>query len=457
MTGVPFVDLYIRDKQIPLLDTQAGGYLLKSFTYTMRTGTIGNIVQIELIDPEWTRFESLIITNVAERRFADRPKFSFQFGWRGVDTVKGQPYIQMSVLSWTMTLMPFGGSIIKLIGITDGVELSLHSMYKGFSEDTLISDAIIALCNDLHVVCKVDPTSTTVGLDNLMNGLTPTEYIKLLLKKAVSSSTKLSDMVMSTLVLPDGRTGIRISSLDPLTSDIKSFTVSRERDGECISFQPKYNGLLAAAFGSEDVKVIGYNPEAKSWIPSDCSDSVMEDLNRYISTSGIQFTPIERYDTGGIGPPVGILVPAFEPPPPPPPLPPYTPSRTWEVPYLNVGDVQAYADRKRILASLATYPAEATVMGDTTISPFNFIEFRVLKVGSGPLTPDDLHPTSGTYQVLQAAHTITPGSFRTDLQLLRRGLVKARSVASSTVKNTEVSLIPTRLPALTAHLGPAIP
>lgn len=388
---IPFVELYIGNRRLPLLDASGAGgdgLLLQKFTYTISNKVaMGNALEITIIDPQWQNLENLIIANITTRGQRTAPQFSFRFGWRGIDDVEGRLPIAMQIIDYGLVFNSFGGTYITIFAMDQGFQLSVSPSTRGFDANEPISSVIEQVIEEIPgLVANVEPILYPVGEQNCrIENRTRMQYIMDLLDIARGTDSRNNFVVTST-VLPSGVTQVNVTQNKERDEISKRYIFGRERVGEMIQFAPKYQGIIMSRLGADRAEAIGYDPVKKTYVKA------TSDKTEDKSTAPKDITDV-----------------------------PLTPFQIWEVPYKNLGDVEAYVRGRRETANFAGWPAEATIYGDTSLLPQQQVQVLVLMGNprNEEIQVKHYHNTSGVYLVQGVIHTIYEGVFRTGLEMIR--------------------------------------
>lgn len=395
----PFVEFYLGSSEtaIPVLDrgpvpVQPGerrhqgthSLLLKQMTYSVSTSTSGNALTLTLLDPQWTFLEEQLLRH--------RRDLYFRFGWRSAQDVIASPKQGLDVWSWEPTFKPFQGVTIKIHARDRGFTLTNKpSPLPAVSKDTLVSDAIRQIITAATENVLVDipiPTVNTVGDLNIAGNRTAQAWVQDLLKHAIGpDGQNLYRIQVEPHSTTNGVTKITVAPLNREKDRVSaSYVMGRERAGEMLDFQPKYNGNAVLALGGRFYEGNWMDPKTKT-------------LRTYRSarTESEILAPRTDYPTREV-------------------------SRAHEFPFSTKEEVAGVVAGQRVWADYMTINGNATVQGHPGLKPGQLIEVLMIRGGRAAqrsLTPADLHGTSGFYYIFDVEHTLTPGSFKTSLNLQR--------------------------------------
>lgn len=402
----PFVTLKFAEFEIPLLDAAAyskddpsqpiapATLLLTSFNYTLsaRMG-IGNSVSITMLDPNWDYLERLASESGGE---GNRKLFSFSFGWRGIDDQRlGLQGISFFLENIEIDISdPFKGAHITLRGIDQGIRLTSTPKSTTFLPATPISTVIKQVIEeaDPSLEAEVDPIPTPVGDgSNRMENRTPMQYIRHLLdisKDAFGGNTFVWLIRPSSVA---GRTKVVITSAMASLNKVpvRRYVYGRDRFGEMLSYRPKLEGAILLALGGGRATGIGIDPRTKTIVKVTSTQN--EDPK--LEPKRVHQTPTE--DT-----------------------------KIHEVPWGSLDQIEGFVRGQRAKVDYFGYYAEAVVLGDISIQPFDQVEVLVLKTSpGGGVSRADANSVynfaSGIFRVESVEHVITAGTFQTNLTLFK--------------------------------------
>ena len=407
----PFVEIFLNGEQIPLLDASgigtSKGFLLNSFSYSRKPGGgfVGNTVEISIIDPTWDTLTDLLVALKSNmpQQLGNFPTFGFKFGWRGIDDVEGKIILQMFIQRWDVKFTTFGGAIIDILGQDQGFILNFP--YTGaFVSTTPISTAISTIITAAGLVPDVELTSNTVGEHGTVAGnQTGFQYINHLMKLAISTKGNVGYSIYVDNSVNPQVVRVRPPQGYPIIGK-KKYVFGRGRDSEVLEFSPQYNFGLAVGLGAGKAVAMGTDGATKSPIVESSVRSESSDVGGGLNTTRT------------------------------PPL----PAKVYETPWSSIQDIKAWVSRRREIGDYANFTATALVWGDTSINPFDYVHFDILKGGkaNNPLVSDILetHEFSGWYQIIRVNHMINAGMFRTSFDMYRMSGSKGTFAEVQTIK-----------------------
>lgn len=408
----PFVTLRVNEFEIPLLDAsrtanngstdkqpqnrQSPNFLLlKNFSYLKDArGGSTNQISLTVIDPQWNYLDQFVTEIENNNR-----RFSVSYGWRGIDDADGLPQsvVEFIVFEIDVQLIPFQGAQVTLVGTDAGIRLSFEPRNLSFDSTRTISSVIsevMRLSTGLQV--EVAPIPIEIGNEhNRMENRTAAQYVRHLMR--IAKSQRGDSSFVFRIVPSDDKSEAKIqlvSEQDSLTrSPSRRYIYGREFDGQMMSFQPRMmgTGLISQGGGR-------------------ASGFVVDPLRKTV----LRLTSTQRDDPGH-NPRKALRNPD-------------TDHLVFELPFSKEkGEALVRAERER--RDRYAYEATASVYGDTGIEPLDNIAITVLKGDTGQrgqqIDENSIHQFgSGIFRVESVTHTITAGSFTTDLELYRNsGLV----------------------------------
>ena len=398
----PFVDLFIDNERIPLLDAtkskevpedssnqQTIGtnvLLLQNFNYKVQSKLgAANDVSFDILDPNYDYLTSIL----ARRDQLDR-RFSFQFGWRGINDRVNARRIRCRLLNYSITeSCGFQGSKINLRGIDELSQLWTGTLTGEFPADATISEAITAVISatSSDYIPEVERIDIPLGEEfrRIEAGTTPLKYIETLLM--VANSTRGSaEFVKSIEPGRDGKTIVKIRAKVPDKEISRKYILHREKEGRLISLNVNVPGLQLMGNAGGMVSGTAIDPRSK----------------RVISVTSTQREDHREGDRR-----INNI--------------PDIPTAIYQVPWSQTGLLQGFTKGMRERADSIQYDAQAELYGDAGIVPLMHIMIVVLKsqvpgqVSS--ISDKSVVSTSGIYRVHSVDHTITAGVFRTHLDL----------------------------------------
>jgi hypothetical protein len=416
--SIPFVDLYLpygpaSAVPIPLLDAkfsaadisiEAGPstyavsgqrLFLMSMVHTMKnTAAGGNILTLTILDPSWDYLTTLLAQN---HTVADQ-QFRVAYGWRDVQqssqgglSLSQSREVVFFVNDIEMDLVPFRGAVVTIHGVDKISSLMSAQMSRAFLPTDTISSVIRQIITDLGLYPVVSEIPLPVGDMCRMENITPQAYIEELMRVA-RSATGASNYIMSTRSLPTGETAVYVQPAFPAkpNSAVATYVFGRDRTGEMLSFTPRMNSKLLTLFGGGRCTSVAVDLMSK----------------RLVRLTTTQAEDIVTHPMRSIATPE-------------------QPSLIVESPY-DPATALAQAAAYRQTADAMQYSAAATVVGNTSLVPTEYVNVVVLKGGASyeqvrSLSVNDIHLfSSGVWQMWEVTHQIDASSgFHTQLELRR--------------------------------------
>jgi hypothetical protein len=389
----PFVDLLFEGNTIPLLDgpavtSSSTPLFLRDFSYlqTNQLG-VGGKVQMRFLDPGWD-FLSEILSGAS--RAQKRTRFSFRYGWRGIDDAVPLGELQMTLLAAEVAPVPYKGAEVTIRGVDGGYQLSTRILSGGFPPNLAISGVLKQVIESVpDLEADVTSIKTPVGEEsNRIENSTAIAYIRSLL--SISRGAR-GESSFAWVVLPGstpGKTLIRILPDNLSTSPVRRYLYGRESQGEMLDFSVTMDAQRILLLGGNRVSGIVVDPRTKT-------------IRRITSTQDEDLKDAEKR-------PLPTVV---------------EDTRLFELPR-SEEHAENRVRSERADVDQAVWTADAEIWGDTGIHPMDRIEVVVLKTdpqGRGePINETSIHEfSSGIYRVRTVEHTISAGTFRTRLSLFR--------------------------------------
>lgn len=355
--GMPFVRIILGGRDINAIPN----YLEKFSHEVFSDGAMGKTT-ITLFDNEWDTLENLIIP--------DDRAIQYEFGWANGRMSKMQEGV---VLKYQPTFEHTG---LRLhLELTGNLLRDAQQVYSRSWKSKKVSEIIADIFNTSQWNLDVEETSGRITIEQ--QNVTNAFFIENVLKpKAKSARTGQAGYEFrcegSTIVFrtPDYEQGI-----------IRRYIYGRTANSEVLSFSPQFNGYMMLASGGGDIRVEGYDVMTKQ--------PVVQNIN--INNSGPRIAQGDRTitteDQGG------------------------STGRMYTLPYDDPKQVEAWANWKLAKARTLTWRASMQIMGDPTLVVGDLIEVMIQK------SDGDVHYTSGVYRIYRVNHSITRGSYVTNLEL----------------------------------------
>jgi len=366
------------------------------FSYTTVTGGAGSTISMRVIDPSFDGLETHFL------QAAGMPVVWFRYGWRFSDgTEMASELAPMRVTNWEGEFIgnaTFTAAALTITAMDDSALLGSQATQIGLKSTDSITAGISDIVNaakgatagkKLVVEVRAPTTTTMTDALNKAHGRTPIRYIRDLL--AYASTDEL--FLTYYMEYKDGAWHLVIDAVKPTAKPQRVYVFSRDRQGEMLNFRPKYSGLLIRGIGGGQVDSVATDSSTLTATPKSSSASTDDD-----PAHGNYFPRDDE-----IGAPSRIVALA---------------SREQQL-------IDAYIRSRRRRADLATYPATADIVGDPFIRPIRNVLVIVSKGAHALQAAQDLfregdyHHSTGLYTVMQITHSITPGVYRTQLNLQR--------------------------------------
>jgi hypothetical protein len=416
--NIPFVDLYLpygpsAAIPIPLLDakfaagesfidagpvtysTSGQRLFLMSMVHSMKNTTSGgNTLTLTILDPSW----DFLSTRLAQSYTMIEQEFRITYGWRNTQQAgQGEtPLLQSREATFfvndiEMELVPFRGAVVTIHGVDKISSLMSAQVSRAFLPTDTISSVIRQIITDAGVYPVVSEIPIPVGDMCRMENITPQAYIEELLRVARSASGA-SNYIMSSRPLPTGNVAVYVQPAFPTKPNnaIATYVFGRDRTGEMLSFTPRMNGKLLTLFGG-----------------GRCTSVIVEERTKRL----VRLTTTQAEDVV-TQPMRSIATPAQA-------------SLVVESPY-DPATALAQAAAYRQTADAMQYSGAATVIGNTSLVPTEYINIVVLKGGTSydtarSLSVNDLQLfASGPWQMWEVTHQIDSSSgYHTQLELRR--------------------------------------
>jgi hypothetical protein len=410
--NIPFVDLYLpygpsAAIPIPLLDakfsagesfTDAGPttgqrLFLMSMVHSMKNTTSGgNTLTLTILDPSW----DFLSTQLAQNQTMSDQEFRIAYGWRNTLQQGGTSLLQSREATFfvndiEMQLVPFRGAVVTIHGKDKTASLMSAQISRAFLPMETISSVIEQIIIDAGLYPVVSEIPIPVGDLCRIENMTPLAYIEELLRIARSASGA-SNYIVSSRTLPMGVEVVYVQPAFPTKPNaaIATYVYGRDRTGEMMSFTPRMNNKLLTLFGGGRCTATVVDPITKRLVrltTTQAEDVVMQP-KRSIAT------PLQA----------SLVVES-----------PYDPTTA-------LAQAAAY----RQTADSMQYSGAATVVGNTSLVPAEYINIVVLKGGTSfdtvrTLSVNDLQLfASGTWQMWEVTHQIDSSSgYHTQLELRR--------------------------------------
>ncbi len=411
---LPFVKLLLKNREIPLIDSARydptiygtgkmgieNPLFLISFVYDVSSFITGsNLLTIKILDPGFSFLENLLLERARE---IDLVGFSFSFGWKGVDDsfFRRACSVPLVILNTDFEVVPNRGVYITLHCIDQSSSLFTGSEYASWPETDTIDAVIKSVVKKYEPRLEVEVTSTAtqVGEQKNMEGDSPGEYIKNLLRRASPVGGKT---IYSSLVECPSSTGgkarLIFKELGGIMQPIEQYTFGRERQGEMLAFQATMNDRSLALQSGGRRSVSSVDPQTKELATQEhTSDEISE-----------HHGPRKTIET------------------------PKTPTSHVESPEsLELTTEKAKGDIQVI--DWVAWEGTATVMGNTALRPFTTIYITIL--ANSPTGQEvnlakanDIYDmASGIWMIKAVTHQISSGTFITLLELVRNAGLKGK-------------------------------
>lgn len=400
---VPFVELFLRGQNIPLIDSgsffesnisssdlsfRKPTLLLLDFNYKLTSfNGYGNEVTLTILDPQYDYLISLLMNNDSSNA-----QFSVRFGWRGIDDKVGGRFPTLFVTNFGVVQNNgFEGLRVELRGVDAGYQMYTKEVAHAFDPKTPISAVITEVLlrtSDLYAP-EVESITTPVGEGfNRMENVTPFAYIESLLQVASGGPGATSDYRVVIKAGSFGKTRVIITS-DKITDKItRRYVFGREQQGTMIEFRPQVEGALYQAAGA--AKAIARTVDPKTKKSSVRTTTQQEDTSA--EQRKINETPID-------------------------------PGKVYMVPWQNPEQVEGFIQGMRQMMDNHTMFADAVVHGDTGLLPLDQIAVIALRSGVpgqiDTISDSSMLFTSGIYTLESVEHIISAGMFRTLMHMYR--------------------------------------
>lgn len=400
---VPFVDLFLKGQNIPLID--AGSHfesnisssdlsnrkpvlLLLDFNYRLTSFFgYGNQVTLTILDPQYDYLASLLMNNDSSNA-----EFSIRFGWRGIDDKVGGRHPPLFITNFSVVQNNgFEGIRYELRGVDAGFALYRKEVSHAFDPKRSISDVIeeVILRTDSRLVPQVESITTPIGEGHSrMENVTPYNYILSLLQVASGGPDATSDYRAVVTAGASGKSNVIITS-DKIGDKVtRRYIFGRERQGTMIEFRPQVEGEFYLAAGA--AKAIARSVDAGTKKVAVRTSTQQEDTST--EQWKVNETPIE-------------------------------PGKVYMVPWQNPEQVEGFIQGMRQMMDTHTMYADAVVHGDTGLLPLDQISIIALRSGVPgqieTIADSSILFTSGVYKLESVEHIISAGMFRTLMHMYR--------------------------------------
>lgn len=421
-TRYPFARLRFKGQEIPLLDNArvygAGWHderlvgvenplYFISMVHQIESFVGGsNTLTIKILDPGFDYLENLLLEKAREIELFG---FSIHYGYKGVDDsfFRTASTVPLVILNLDFEVVPNVGVYMTLHCVDQSAGLFEGSHYASWPETDTISRVIRSTLSKYHpeVDLKIDSTSQQVGELRNMEGMSAGQYIKMLLEHAspTGGKTPIYRTLVTSPTSSTGRATITIGELR-VTRPVASYTFGRERQGEMIAFQATMNDRSMALLSGGRTTV-----------------STIDSIEKTVATQEM----LQTQDGETHGPRRAVDTPA-------------TPTNHQENPQ-SLSLAKSKAEGLRAVADMVMWEGTATVMGDTSLKPFDTIYVTILKnapTGSQvqlAKANDVYWMASGVWTIKSVTHQIEAGTFVSLLELFRNGGYKGKGKGGTTL------------------------
>ena len=405
----PFVRLRFKNREIPLLDNaryQKAGFrrgnipvenplFLDNIVHEIQAFVMGsNTLTLKILDPGFDYLETVLLEQARELELFG---FTLHYGYKGVDDsfYRDATTVPFLILNLDFEVIPNRGVYITLHCVDQSNKLFEGSHYGSYPETDTISTVIGKVIKKYHrgINYKITPTSIQVGELRRMEGQSAGHYIKTLLEHASPAGGKspLYKTVMTPPTSSSGRATLSIGELK-ITRPVASYTFGRERQGEMLAFSANMNDRSLAMLSGGRTTV-----------------SSIDSLVKTVVTQEL----LQTEDKETHGPRRAVETPS-------------TPTNHQESPQ-SLDHAKEKAKGLRTEVDMVMWEGTATLMGDTSLQPFDTIYVTILKnapTGSEvqlAKANDVYWMASGVWTIKSVTHQIESGTFVSLLELFRNG------------------------------------
>jgi hypothetical protein len=428
----PFVNLFLKNRSPSFTarnnqnnddgDLRIMGNHLVNFEFTELHGSTARF-NLTLYDATFDAFENALFTGgfVETSNKKDRtsdPTLTVKWGWNTFNA----PSIEAPV--WDMHISEYKSRFVYGQGVTiemagwanPGLLTTRGHLTAGPADVRRISDKSTSkkfntLANLVEEIAKQNGMSFDVEDADIIknvsqNGKNDLLWLKQLVRYAIKpkSGNRLYKVWVRNTTRGNQELVVRTNAA---TADTKTwdYLFGVDRDGQVLEYETNINSMVLFGLGGGGFKSVVMDPKTKDF------------CNIYVDESTMTGTAGE-----GKFIPQGSVTKA--------PL---------RMGFQDEESARIYAEDKYLALNTTNVTATLVVHGNPLIGVTDIVNVIVLRKGTQINDITDLHPSSGAWSITQIKHLITNGSYRTELELHRRGNITRGSGGNTETTGTEAA------------------
>lgn len=398
--GMPYVRCAIGDEEVPIMAKH-----LLNMTHNLEVGNLGGF-NLSLFDPAFEVLEDAFTRSVEE----DVPVL-IRYGWQDGPT---SDVFRTTLTNYTPTFEAQGVTLNLSFNSLEASRSFREVKTRGFpnqSIDSIVRQLFLEDGWEVPDGAITPTTDTSKEFTYVQSNMSNITFIKsVLAPDAVAKNSNVGGYRFRHIGRKAYFQPIQPSSL------VRQYVFAHDSNGVVLSFSPGYNGnQVIYRSGTRQVRGVAWTTSGKTheYLTLDVDSPVIQQQLGSVTTT-LPRRSIRLNDKTISPPPKEGKV-----------------GRSFIHPY-TAGSPEslAYVKAKFDVGLTLGFPAEATIMGDPTILPQDYVEFVVLRHDGVPHTF-----SSGMYQVDGVQHSISGGNWVTTLKMHRDSTNSGRVIPGEKFKS----------------------